>query len=171
MHLELFQTLLSGVAVLVAGAALGLWQILSAPDRPNYPTSGSVKRALMFSFMSALMYRGIEIVTLALDPVAPVYSTGGQVASSCLLASLMVTFLIDHLQHWLPARTHRHIQRLKAIAQCRPQPELIAARTSAMKASTGEPCPSANVVGPAIAELAMTGVRVVGPMEGPEALR
>jgi hypothetical protein len=36
--------------------------------------------------------------------------------------------------------------------------------------STGAPCPAADVVGPALATLAMQGVPVVGPNEKPDAI-
>lgn len=169
MNSALILTLVSGAAVFVTALCLGLWQILSAPDRPNYPTSGPVKRALMFWFMAALAYRGLEIVYLALQP-QPIYSTEGQVFSSILMAALFATFLVDHLLHWLPARTHRNIQRLRQLATCRPKPGLVAARTSAMVNSTGAPCPSADVVSSALLELAMQGVSVAGPGEGPKAI-
>ena len=169
MNSGLTLTLVSGAAVIVTALCLGLWQILSAPDRPNFPTSGPVKRALMFWFMVALAYRGLEIGYRALQP-DPVYSTEGQLVSSLLMAALFVTFLIDHLRHWLPARTHRNIQRLRQLATCRPARGLIAARTSAMKSSTGAPCPSADVVSPALLELALQGVSVTGPGEGPKAI-
>lgn len=164
---DLFMTVLAGAAVLVTSMALGLWQILSAPDRPNYPTSGRVKRLLMFWVSAGLAYRGVEIIYLATRP-DPVFSTPGQVITACLMSALFVTFLVDHLQHWLPARTHRNIRRIMAIAACRPSKGLIAARTSAMKQSTGEPCPDANVARVALVELAMQGAQVAGPNAGPE---
>lgn len=51
-------TILSAIAILITAMALGLWQILSAPDRPNYPTSGTVKRAMMFMLVVMLSGRG-----------------------------------------------------------------------------------------------------------------
>lgn len=162
-------TILSGIAMLATAGVIALWQILSAPDRPNYPTSGPVKRAFMFWFMAALAYRGIEVITLARE-VPPTTSTDGQVITSLLLFALFTTFLVDHVQHWLPARTHARIRQLLAIATCKPMPEVIEARTRAMKASTGAPCPSADVVPVALAELAMQGMAVVGPNEGPHAV-
>jgi hypothetical protein len=44
-------TILAGVAMFVTWVSLMLWQVLSAPDRPNYPTSGPVKRVFMFGLM------------------------------------------------------------------------------------------------------------------------
>lgn len=162
-------TILSGAAVLVSCMSLGLWQILSAPDRPNYPTSGPIKRVLMFWVCAGLGYRGVEIIDKA-DGLTPIYATAGQVVTSILLASLFVTFLVDHCRNWLPARTWHRIQQLLTIARCRPSKGLVDARTSAMVNSTGEPCLSADVVTPALVELHMQGVRVVGPGEGPSAL-
>lgn len=184
-------TLLNGAAVLVSCMALGLWQILSAPDRPNYPTSGPIKRMLMFWVCAALGFRGIEIIdkadgwttggtaiqwsgwwfTTIETPIVyhePLYATGGQIASSLLLAALFITFLVDHCRNWLPARTWGRIQQLLALARCRPSKGLVDARASA-SVGFGAP-PSADVVTPALIELHMQGVRVVGPNEGPEAV-
>lgn len=169
MNGDFVLTLLSGVAILVTSITLALWQILSAPDRPNYPTSGRFKRLMMFLFAGALAYRGIEVFT-NLSTADPIFSTEGQVTASVLMASLFVTFLVDHLRHWLPAKTWTRIQQLLAIARCRPARGVVAARTSAMVSSTGAPCPDAAIVGPALVELTMQGMRVVGPNEGPEAL-
>lgn len=168
MNFLLINSVLTGVATLVASGALGMWQILSAPDRPNYPTSGTFKRMVMFWFAGALLYRAAETLTAAFAP-EPVFSTPGQAVAAALLAVLMTTFLVDHVRHWLPAHTHARIQHLLSIARCRPNKDLVAARTSAMTESTGEPCPSVNVVGPALVALSFDGVRVAGPNEGPEA--
>lgn len=170
MNLAEFMTIASGVAILATSIVLGLWQILSAPDRPNYPTSGRIKRTLMFWFMAALAYRGIEILTLA-GKHPPVLSTEGQWVSSFLLLALFVTFLVDHVRNWLPAKTHARIRQLVRVARCGPRKDLIEARTSAMKNSTGAPCPAADVVGPALATLTLEGFKAVGPREGPEALQ
>lgn len=167
---ELIMTLISGTFVLIAAMALGLWQILSAPDRPNYPTSGRWKRAIMFCFMCSLAYRGLEILTLAVAP-EPTFAPPGQITSSVLLCALFVAFLVDHLRNWLPAKTWSRIQQLLSIARCRPARGVVNARTSAMVNSTGASCPSASVVGPALVELTMQGMRVVGPNEGPEVLQ
>lgn len=161
-------TILSGCAILLAALFLALWQIFSAPDRPNYPTSGPIKRAIMFWFAAGLLYRGAEVLILA-SAAKPVFSTAGQVATSMLLSAFFGVMLVDHMRHWLPARTWQRIQQLMAIARCRPRQDVINARTSAMVNSTGKPCPSADVVGPALAELHLQGVPVAGPMEGPEA--
>ena len=164
-----FWTVLSGLAVLVSAIAMTLWQILSAPDRPNYPTSGRLKRTAMFIVAAAFSVRATEILFGAFAPT-PLLMTPTQAISACSLATLFVIFLVDHLRRWLPAHTWRRIQQLLSIARCRPRPEIVAARTSAMRSSTGEPCRSAAVVGPALADLHLDGFRVVAPMEGPEAL-
>ncbi len=160
-------TILCGLAVIVSGCALGLWQILSAPDRPNYPTSGPIKRGLMFLVMVGLLGRGAEIIAGAQENVL---ATAWMVQSSLALAALFVVFLIDHCQHWLPAKTHARIRQLVRVARCGPSQGLKDARTSAMVNSTGEPCPAADVVGPALATLAMQGVSVIGPNEKPQAI-
>lgn len=167
MNLDLILTALSGGLVFSAGLALGLWQILSAPDRPNYPTSGPIKRIIMFWFMASLLYRGLEI---SLGALKGVYAGEGQLVSSVMVFAFFTIMLVDHLQHWLPSRTHGHIRKLLHIATCKPSPGLVKARTRAMKASTGEPCPSAAVVSPALVELALQGVKVAGPGDGPEAI-
>ena len=162
----MFVTAWCGVMIAIAGIAVGLWQILSAPDRPNYPTSGKVKRILMFWFSGSLLFRAVEIFTGLYAGTQP-DTQSSAVLSSTLLAALMVTFLVDHMRHWLPARTHGHIQKLLTIARCSPSPGLVAARRSADPTSRVP----ADAVSPALVDLAMSGVRVVGPNGGPEALR
>lgn len=169
MTLALVLTWLAGAAVLATSFSLALWQILSAPDRPNYPTSGRIKRGLMFWVSAVLLYRGAEILYLSRGP-DPVLATEAQAFACVLLAALFFVFLVDHLRHWLPARTHHNIRRLMAVARCKPRKDLIAARTSAMVSSTGAPCPAADVATTALVELALQGVRVVGPGEGPGAV-
>jgi len=161
-------TIVTGLAVAVSAITLTLWQILSAPDRPNYPTSGRVKRTIMFIVSVAFAGRATEILTSAFS-ANPVRMTDMQAVSALALASLFIVFLVDHMRHWLPARTWKRIQQLLAIARCRPRKDVIEARTSAMLNSTGAPCPAADVVGPALAELHMQGFIVAGPKEGPEA--
>ncbi len=163
-------TILTGMAVLTSAVTLGLWQILSAPDRPNYPTSGRIKRTIMFIVSVAFAGRATEILTGAFGP-DPVTMTPMQATAAFGLAGLFVAFLVDHLRNWLPAKTWARIQQLLAIARCRPSKELKAARTSAMTNSTGAPCPAADVVTPALVELTMQGFTAIGPGEGPEALR
>ena len=155
--------------IAIAGVSVGLWQILSAPDRPNYPTSGRIKRILMFWFAGALLYRAVEIFTGIAAGTQPAMQPS-IVLSSTLLAGLMVTFLVDHMRNWLPAKTHGHIRRLLSIAQCRPSPGLKAARASADRSAGRSSLDTADVVSPALVELAMSGVRVVGPGAGPEAV-
>lgn len=169
LDVALLKTLVAGYALLAATACLWLWQILSAPDRPNYPTSGRVKRLLMFLVAAAFAYCGLEVLYLARGPDG-LRLTDAQAVACVLLAGLFAVFLVDHVRNWLPARTHHNIRRLMAVARCRPRNGLIAARTSAMMASTGAPCPSADVVAPALMEMALQGVRVVGPGEGPGAI-
>lgn len=166
--MNLHLTLLGGTAVIAAAVCLMFWQILSAPDRPNYPTSGPIKRSLMFTYMVMLYGRGVEILTYALD-AEPVFLTDWQVAACLAQAGLFAVFLVDHLRNWLPARTHRNINRLLVIARCGSPVGLKAARTSAMKASTGDPCPSADVVGPALVTLSLQGARVARPNESADA--
>lgn len=160
----LFMTYVGGYATLVAAAALMFWQILSAPDRPNYPTSGPIKRSLMFVYMVFLYGLGAEILDGAGD-VRPNLLTEYQVSAALAQCGLFVTFLVDHCRNWLPAKQHRTIRRMLEIARCRPSPALKAARTRAMATSTGEPCPAADVVGPALMTLALKGATVAGPNE------
>ena len=167
MTLPEAMTILCGLALIVAGCALGLWQILSAPDRPNYPTSGTIKRTLMFAVMVGLLGLGAEVIAGAGENVL---ATPWMAVFSWALAALFIVFLIDHVRHWLPAKTHARIRQLVRVARCGPSQGLKDARTSAMVNSTGEPCPAADVVGPALATLAMQGVPVIGPNEKPEAI-
>jgi hypothetical protein len=161
-------TMLSAIAILITAMVLGLWQILSAPDRPNYPTSGTIKRAMMFLLVVMLAGRGVELLTTLAGPY-PVLSTPWQAAASFALCALFIVFLIDHCRNWLPAKTHRNIQRLYRIARCSPSPGLKAARAASNKAAGVEPQGRADMASAALVELAMQGVRVAGPNEGPEA--
>ena len=170
MSVEMIQTAWVVLMLYIAGFALGLWQILSAPDRPNYPTSGGFKRFVMFWFMASLLWRATEI-NASLWTAEPMFSPPSQVYSSSLLCLLMVTFLVDHVRHWLPARTHDRIRQLLAIARCKPTNELKAAREASDKSAGVVSNVGAGAVSPALVELALQGVRVVGPNEGPEVLR
>ena len=161
-------TLLSAVAILISAMVLGLWQILSAPDRPNYPTSGRVKRAMMFLLVVMLAGRGVEILTSLAGP-DPILSTSFQAFSSFALCGLFTAFLVDHCRNWLPARTQRNIQRMYQIARCSPSRGLKAARKSSNAAAGLGPHGTAHLAQPALVELALEGMRVAGPNEGPEA--
>lgn len=169
MTLDFVLTFAGGAAILIAAVALMFWQILSEPDRPNYPTSGRIKRWFMFAYMLFLYGRSIEILD-SLGGASPVYLTALQVAASFAQCALFIAFLVDHCRHWLPAHTHARIRHLLAIARCHPDPGLKAARTSAMVNSTGASCPSADVVGPALVVLAMSGATVAGPNDDPSVL-
>lgn len=169
MNVALALTLATGVALIGSGILLWLWQILSAPDRPNYPTSGPVKRALMFLFAAAAGYRGLEVIYLARSDAA-LRVSDGEIWFSLLMFGLFAAFLVDHVRHWLPEKTHQNIRRLVSVARCGPRKGLIAARTSAMTSSTGASCPAADVVGPALAALSMQGMAVIAPNEGPSAV-
>ena len=155
--------LFTGAALLYASMVLGLWQILSAPDRPNYPTSGPAKRSIMFVYMALLAARGIEVV---MSPGAMVTET--QAWASATQAALFTAFLVDHLLNWLPAKTHRNIQRLVEIASCKDRRKLAAARAKAMRNSTGGRCADVKAVGPALVALSLEGVTVAGPDESAE---
>jgi|GEM_PF-6765055 len=161
-------TTLSAVAILISAMALGLWQILSAPDRPNYPTSGRVKRAMMFVLVVVLGGRGTEMLTSLSGP-DPVLSTPFQALSSFALCGLFLAFLVDHCRNWLPARTQRNIQRLYKIARCSPSRGLMSARQSSNLSAGLSPQGKGHLAQPALADLALRGVRVAGPNEGPEA--
>lgn len=169
MTLDFVLTFAGGAAILIAAVALMFWQILSEPDRPNYPTSGRIKRWFMFAYMVFLYARGLEIMG-GLGDVEPIYMTPLEIAASYMQCALFIVFLVDHCRNWLPAHTHARIRRLLAIARCRPDPALKAARTSAMVNSTGASCPSADVVGPALVALAMSGATVAGPNDDPSVL-
>lgn len=163
-----FLTLLSAFAILISAMTLGLWQILSAPDRPNYPTSGPVKRAFMFIFVVMLVGRGSEMVVTLYGP-DPIYSTAFQAMSSFALCGLLISFLVDHCRNWLPAKTQANIQRLYRTARCAPNRGLKAARASSNRSAGAEPQGKAGMVGPALVEMQLEGARVAGPGEGPEA--
>lgn len=161
-------TLLSAVAILISAMVLGLWQILSAPDRPNYPTSGRVKRAMMFLLVMMLSGRGVEILTSLAGP-DPILSTPFQAMSSFALCGLFISFLVDHCRNWLPARTQANIQRMYRIARCSPSRGLKAARKSSNTSAGLGPHGTAHLAQPALVDLALLGARVAGPNEGPEA--
>ena len=160
-------TVATGTMFCGAGACIGLWQILSSPDAPNYPTSGQMKRTFMFWTMVFLLVVGVGV---SQGPwlETPRYSTGQGAGLAFFLLALFGTFLVDHLRNWLPARTHARIRQLLALASCKPPAGLEEARESAN--STGEFIPPVSVVGPALLDLATSGVRVIGPNEGPSAV-
>lgn len=161
-------TFLSAISILLSAMMLGLWQILSAPDRPNYPTSGRFKRTMMFILVVMLSGRGVELLTSLAGP-APVLSTPFQSASSFALCALFASFLVDHLRNWLPARTHHNIQRLYRIARCSAPKTSPGARASSVIAAAATTLENAPPVETAVRDLALSGVRVSRPNEGPEA--
>lgn len=167
MTVEVLLTWLAGVTLIGTSIVLGLWQILSAPDRPNYPTSGRVKRAIMFLYMAALAARGIEVLT-GVQQVEPILLSESQMLAIHIQAALFTAFLVDHMRNWLPAKTHRNIQRLVAIASCSQRRGVARARERAMSKSTGGVCPSTKVVGPALAALSLQGVTLAAPDETAE---
>lgn len=166
MTSEQILTVCTGTMFGFAGAFMGLWQILSSPDAPNYPTSGRIKRMFMFWTMVFLLVTGVSVTQGAfLDE--PRYSTPNGMLLSFFLAALFGTFLVDHLRNWLPARTHDRIRQLLALASCNPGKAVLMARESADV--TGDAAP-ASAMGPAMVELVTAGVHVIGPNEGPEAI-
>lgn len=167
MTIAVLLTWFAGVTLIATSIVLGLWQILSAPDRPNYPTSGRVKRAIMFVYMAALAGRGIEVLT-GVQQLEPQLLSESQVLAIHIQAGLFTAFLVDHLRNWLPAKTHRNIQRLVSIASCSQRRGLAKARKRAMSKSTGGTCPSTRVVGPALAALSLQGVNLAAPDETAE---
>lgn len=159
-------TVCTGTMFGFAGAFMGLWQILSSPDAPNYPTSGRIKRMFMFWTMVFLLVTGVS-VTQGAFLEEPRYSTPNGLLLSFFLSALFGTFLVDHLRNWLPARTHDRIRQLMALASCKPTKGVQDARDSADVTGTALP---ASVMGPAMVELAARGMHVIGPNEGPEAV-
>lgn len=152
-------TIFAGLFVGIAAAALGLWQILSAPDRPNYPTSGRFKRLMMFACTVALAMRSATMLTGALDP-KPVYVPQDTALAAFCLALLFSTFVVDHMRNWLPARTRARIQQLTAVAACRKRPRTVLAMTRAQgRAARVEAAVSAA----AVEMLRADGVTAVGP--------
>lgn len=159
----LLWTVLAGGAVSLAGVCLGLQQILSAPDRPNYPTAGPWTRLVMFWLSGLMIARGVEIVTKA--TAAEAYTLGGlAVTVSCLICLHFSLQLYSHLTQRASVRARAIINRLHAMARCAPKEGVVAARKSA--GGSDQP---ASVVPEALLTLTMDGVRVAAPNEGPEA--
>lgn len=169
MSLELFWTFVAGGAVSLAGACLGIKQMLSAPDRPNYPSSGPWARFIMFWLSALLIARGVEIVVKALRP-EPAVLSGFAVGSALLIFAYFSNRLYAHLTQRASARTQRLISRLHNMARCAPKDSgLVAARKSAMENSTGGKPGPVGAVPEALLGLSLDGVRVAAPNEGPEA--
>lgn len=165
MTLDMTPNLIAGAAVALGGACLGFKQMLSAPDRPNYPTTGPWARFIMFWLSAFLIARGLEIVTLSMRPDA-VAMTWTAVAVSLLVSAYFGNQLYAHLTQRTSARTQKLIQRIHTMARCAPSDGLVKARTSAAK---GVPIPAASVATEALVALSLKGVRVAAPNEGPEA--
>lgn len=111
-------TFIAGCLVLAASGFVGLHEILSGPDRPNYPTASRHLRIAMFVWCAALFYRGAEILSGLCQP-HPVLLTYGAFQAAVLLAVVHGLLLEQQLRQWLPARLHARIRRLIAVASCR----------------------------------------------------
>lgn len=156
--------MIGGAAFALGGICLGLQQMLSAPDRPNYPTAGPWTRFVMFWLSALLIARGLEVCVKALR-AEPVALTGLGAAVAVLVFCYFSASLYSHLSQRASKRTHRLIQRLHTMARCAPKDSGVAA---ARRSAGGSNLP-ASVVPEALIALSLDGVRVAGPNEGPEA--
>lgn len=169
MTLDLFWTFAAGIAVSTGGACLGVKQMLSADDRPNYPLASKRSRLIWFWLSAFLIVRGFEIVQRAASD-SPVILSGFSVGAAFLVFAFFADDLYAHLTEKASARTHKAIRRLHNMARCAPKDSgLVAARKSAMENSTGGKAPPVGVVSEAMVALSLDGVRVAAPNEGPEA--
>lgn len=158
-----FSTITTGTCLILAGACLGVKQMLSAPDRPNYPETDPYGRFIMFWLSALVIAWGVNIIAV-----------GDSVSG---YAAVATPFLFVHFAHRLYAhltkratvRTHRLIRRLHAMARCAPREGVVAARASAMANSTGGVPAPVSRVPEALLTLSLDGARVAGPNEGPEA--
>lgn len=118
MNVPFWMTLATGLIVLLSSFFVGLLEILSGPDRLNYPTARLHVRVAMFTWDTLLAYRGMEIIGLLLSP-SPQYVTAGTAFGSIALLLVQAALLEHQLRCWLPAVTQQRIQQLIAIASCR----------------------------------------------------
>lgn len=166
MDSSLVLTLFTGVLCCLTCFCVGLIEILSGPDRPNYPTARPHIRAAMFVWMVLLGYRGMEIIALALQPDPTLLTTGDMLLMVGLFL-VQVCLLEQQLRSWLPASLQARILRLYQLASCKNARANQRARAAANAAVlVGVPAsPSSAAVGPALVRLAMEGAQVIGPNE------
>lgn len=111
-------SVLAGLFTLAASACVGLIEILSSPERVNYPTARAHVRAAIFLWAVFLAYRGVEIIFQAICDTPRFVSPGTFYVSATLL--LAQGALLEHqLRSWLPARVHEHIRMMMKVASCR----------------------------------------------------
>lgn len=172
-----WNTLIVGLIVLEASAAIGFRQILLGPNAVNYPSAEPVTRCVMFIWSATLMLRGSDLVlswiagrpeplaTLALPP-------------SILLAVVQTIMLRDTLRHRLPARMWARIERAIEIATCASWWDRFVAwvlgretfdqrRRTAAARSGIQPPMSTNEAAALMGEAVLRGEQVVGPREKP----
>lgn len=163
---------LVGLIALLTSASVALHGVTMQPDRPNYPPGPMWLQLLMWGWSAFLMYRAAEFFSGAgaFDPPAV---TLGQVGSAAFMLAVHVGLLVRQLRSWLPARIHAYIARLMDIASCGRAAALRAERrrnNAPLRPGVRRAAESPDVMGPALAALAIDGMNVVGPHEGPEAL-
>lgn len=110
-------SLMAGLFTLAASACVGLIEILSSPDRINYPTARAHVRAAIFVWAVFLAYRGMEIILLASGPL-PQYVTAGTFYVSVTLLLAQGALLEHQLRSWLPARVQDRVRLMTEIARC-----------------------------------------------------
>lgn len=160
-------TVLTSLVLFGAAGSVFLHQILLNPDRPNYPTADRRVRIAMALWGAGIFYRAGEILGWAMDG-------SGEASLSMLFTSAMafalhVLLLEQVLRSWLPARLHARIRDLLNKASCGHAEDIRRARKRANEALWPgvTPAPiSARPVGPALAQLTLEGVQVIGPNEG-----
>lgn len=111
-------TVAAALLVLWASFCVGLLEILSAPERVNYPTARLHVRIAMFTWAVFLLYRGLEMLVLMRGPT-PLFATVGELYAAIALGLAQTALLEHHLRSWLPAHTHQRIRTLLDVAACR----------------------------------------------------
>lgn len=184
MSAALIVGLLSGAIRLLIAGCIILRQILLEPDRPNYPNAAKRLRVGLFLLAAVLLFNGVDVICRALsDEMRPDHHHHVLISGLPLsLAWLGVEGLqLERvLRQWLPERTQQRIMRLMHLASCKNR-DLAARERARNLGPVGKvrplipgaviSTPSGGVTAPALAELALAGVKVVGPLEGPEAVQ
>lgn len=172
-----WNTLIIGLIVLEASAAIGFRQILLGPNAVNYPSAEPVTRCVMFIWSAALMLRGADLVISWVEhrpePLAAI-----ALPPSIMLAVVQTIMLRDTLRHRLPARMWARIDRAVEIATCASWWDRLTdwvlgretfetARRRAAVRSGVRPAMSTNEAAAAMGEAVLRGEQIVGPREKP----
>ena len=163
--------LLSGGLRLMTAGCIMLRQVLYQPDRPNYPAASKRLQLGLFLLGAILLFNAVDVIWRSwTDPGHKVLISALPLSAIwCVVEVLQVERI---LRQWLPSRLQVRISKWLHLASCANRDQLTRERARNVQPLGGTVyVPPSSVVAPALAELALSGMAVIGPMEGPEVVR